>query len=38
MSFVEAWGKKAARDNWVTLEKTHHQIGLGAATDKSLMR
>ena len=38
MSFVEAWGKKAARDNWVTLEKTRHQIGLGAATDASPMR
>ena len=38
MSFVEAWGKKAARDNWVTLEKTRHQIGPGAATDASLMR
>jgi hypothetical protein len=38
MSFVEAWGKKTARDNWVTLEKTRHQIGLGATTDASLMR
>ena len=37
MSFVEAWGKTAGRDNWVTLEKTRHQIGLGAATDASLM-
>ena len=38
MSFVEAWDKKAARDNWVTLEKTRHQIGPGAATDASHMR
>ena len=38
MSFAEAWGKKAARDNWVTLEKTRQQIGLGAATEASHMR
>ena len=38
MNFVEAWDKKAARDNWATLEKTRHQIGLGAATDASPMR
>ena len=33
MSFAEASQKKAARDNWVTLGKTHHQIGSGAASD-----
>ena len=37
MSFAEVWDKKAARDNWVTLEKTRHQIGIGAATDASLI-
>ena len=38
MSFAEAWGKKAARDNWVTLEKTPQQIGIGAAPEASHMR
>ena len=38
MSFAEASPKKAARDNWVTLEKTRPQIGLGAAADASRTR
>ena len=36
MSSVEVWGKKGARDSWVTSEITRHRIGLGAAsTDAS---
>ena len=38
MNFAEAWDKKAAHDNWATLEKTRHQIGIGVATDVSPTR